>query len=541
MQSNFYTHTKIGAIALGPHDEGTADEQNCGEGSLSVGQNAMATGAGAKAAGYTDKQGGLVAAGTGSSVRGVALNESVVLAEGASSSATGRAVNKSQLLAKAESSSVHGNAMNGAVMEATGRGARVRGDARDMSTMTAEGAFSTVEGYALASGVLAADGEHSRIDSVANGGYFHVTGARSKASGSAEQFSELLLDGDDTTAHVKLSGSETAHTKAIVSANNSRVAIESAAGKTTVRGTHADVNVRNNGATLDVEAHSAVVTGAALLKSERLAANVLSSVSGRDIHSERAFSSSTGFHGTHRGLLPSYALFGGATGDSPPAFSADVMAYGELPLASASAATVRSSFPGFSEVHEWRDGNPFAEERIGSFVTFVDGELEIADHEADVDGVVVPFSSGVVANAQHPKLRLHTDHLGRPKILSDYSYAINIWLMRNRSDQKSVKYVAEPITDEKTMEETKEALGIPEDAEIKPVLMVDPQTVKVRETPVSDTTHATVCFLGSPIVVDNGNCTPGERCDCVNGAAVPGNTWKVLSRQSNTTIRILMK
>ena len=74
-----------------------------------------------------------------------------------------------------------------------------------------------------------------------------------------------------------------------------------------------------------------------------------------------------------------------------------------------------------------------------------------------------------------------------------------------------------------------------------PIAMVDPnyddsQTYMPRSlrpewTPVG--------LLGKVCVRDNGTCVVGQKCDCLNGVAVPGSKWRVLARKDTDVIQIL--
>ena len=48
-------------------------------------------------------------------------------------------------------------------------------------------------------------------------------------------------------------------------------------------------------------------------------------------------------------------------------------------------------------------------------------------------------------------------------------------------------------------------------------------------------------LLGKIYVRDNGQCIVGQKCDCVDGIAVPGNKWKVIKRNAENVIWILYK
>ena len=48
-----------------------------------------------------------------------------------------------------------------------------------------------------------------------------------------------------------------------------------------------------------------------------------------------------------------------------------------------------------------------------------------------------------------------------------------------------------------------------------------------------------VSLLGKVNVTDDGTCVPGRKCDCVNGIATNGNTWRVMARINPTMVKIL--
>ena len=60
-----------------------------------------------------------------------------------------------------------------------------------------------------------------------------------------------------------------------------------------------------------------------------------------------------------------------------------------------------------------------------------------------------------------------------------------------------------------------------------------PRVARKEWTPVG--------LLGKMYVRDNGKCVPGEKCDCENGIAVPGNKWYVLERTDSDIINIFLK
>jgi len=60
-----------------------------------------------------------------------------------------------------------------------------------------------------------------------------------------------------------------------------------------------------------------------------------------------------------------------------------------------------------------------------------------------------------------------------------------------------------------------------------------PRSARKEWTPVS--------LLGKVYVRDDGTCIPGQKCDCINGIATNGTTWRVLKRMSTNVIKILLK
>lgn len=52
---------------------------------------------------------------------------------------------------------------------------------------------------------------------------------------------------------------------------------------------------------------------------------------------------------------------------------------------------------------------------------------------------------------------------------------------------------------------------------------------------------SSIGLLGKLYVRDNGECKVGEKCDCENGIAIPGNKWKIIKRSAYNVIRILYK
>lgn len=50
-----------------------------------------------------------------------------------------------------------------------------------------------------------------------------------------------------------------------------------------------------------------------------------------------------------------------------------------------------------------------------------------------------------------------------------------------------------------------------------------------------------VGLLGKIHVRDDGMCVVGGKCDCLNGIAIPGSGWYVLSRITPNIIKVLYR
>lgn len=68
---------------------------------------------------------------------------------------------------------------------------------------------------------------------------------------------------------------------------------------------------------------------------------------------------------------------------------------------------------------------------------------------------------------------------------------------------------------------------------VKKILTLSDDKIPVRLYPV--------ILIGRTLVMDNGTCKIGDKCDCINGIAYPGNKWHVLNRIDNNIIEILFK
>jgi len=542
MDQKIFTHPNKGSLSLGPHQDGSGDEQESGRGAIAIGQNTIAKGDGSVSQGYTDRKGGLVAEGLAARAQGVSLNESKVLASGETTYARGRAIDKSTIEARGVNTRAEGVANSGSVIEASGENTTSKGTAIQESIIKAEGKNSHAQGDALNSGVISAKGSGSTAEGVADGGYLDADGASVSVSGEARQFGTMRARGQGTRLTGYVEGEEEKPTKSIADGFNITADVYLRSGTFRATGNHSTIDMAIYNGAAEIEAPLSRINGIALNGNDRMESeNPVTIVNGRNITTKSAYSVSTGFSGSQDDPLPSISLFAGDDRASLPAVENRVLAYGTVPLGYGSASGWRSSFGGYSEMFEWEDGNPLGEHRLGLFVTLNSDKIAICKDTEGVDGAVTSSKLGFVGSVPNDSYILHTDHLGRPAVSLDYRYSLNLWLIKNIKKGEAPRFIEEAINDPAELEVMKKVLGIPEDVLIEPVLRIDPSAVKKRTNGAVEVTHAAACLLGPVIVRDNGECQAGGRCDCKDGIAVPGSRWKVMKRQSNTTIKILMK
>ena len=82
METKIHTHSSKGAIRLGTFENNSADEPNCGKGTIAWGKNIKAVGEGNGGSGYSDRPGGIVVNGMGTFVNAVSLQNSTIKANG---------------------------------------------------------------------------------------------------------------------------------------------------------------------------------------------------------------------------------------------------------------------------------------------------------------------------------------------------------------------------------------------------------------------------------------------------------------------------
>ena len=240
----------------------------------------------------------------------------------------------------------------------------------------------------------------------------------------------------------------------------------------------------------------------------------------------------------------------------------------------------------YAEYFEWTDGNPNAENRIGYFVELNGDKVQFATNNTTTIGIVSgnPAICGDSAalgwqgtnlrnnlgqymlrdNYEIPMTPILAKYGAKytstssdlPTIISDIISATRSMLTTKVSESLSqniahLRYLGdhslEGITNENSLvfielllhdlsEELKSVTPVKEHI-VSP--QYDPSKVYIPRSQRKE--WSPIGLLGKLYVYDNGTCVVGGRCDCVNGVAVPGTTWPVLTRSATNVIRILYR
>jgi trimeric autotransporter adhesin len=240
----------------------------------------------------------------------------------------------------------------------------------------------------------------------------------------------------------------------------------------------------------------------------------------------------------------------------------------------------------YGEYFEWKDGNINNEDRIGYFVQLVNDKIEIADNPENAIGITSD-TSNIKGNGS--ELGWHktnqTDEFGRIKTKLSYKISMDPILknfgLEYTSSAEDKEQIIEDIIEgnrcnilakylhEHHIEKQESlAMDAPTEAdacetalkELEEQIINDLKQQLQNVYPMKTTCVCdeydpnkpyiprslrkewiVVGLLGQIHVRDDGTCIPGQKCDCKNGIAVPGNKYFVLSRTHPNVIRILFK
>lgn len=176
----------------------------------------------------------------------------------------------------------------------------------------------------------------------------------------------------------------------------------------------------------------------------------------------------------------------------------------------------------YAEYFEWDDGNPNNEDRIGHFVSLTtNGKIKIADIGEEIIGVISGNCS-MIGDAHDDVWQgmYEKDVFGR------FLYE-DVEVVKEETTNEIDKY-GNPIMKKVRVIEHRLKLNPQYDASKEYVPRKDRKEWDV------------VGLLGKLILIDDGSCIQGEKCDCGKGGiATKGNKYTVIKRIDDTHIVIL--
>jgi len=180
--------------------------------------------------------------------------------------------------------------------------------------------------------------------------------------------------------------------------------------------------------------------------------------------------------------------------------------------------TYHSSGADYAEYFEWADENPNNEDRIGHFVAIENGKIHVAAPGEDVIGVISGNGS-VIGDA-------YDDQWQGQWMRDIYGRILYEDVSVTREVQGEFYENGNPKME--TVVEHRMKLNPDYDA-------TKPYTSRSQRKEWD-----AVGMLGKLVVIDDGSCTIGEKCDCVSGGiATNGTKYRVIQRLDNTHIMIL--
>jgi hypothetical protein len=221
----------------------------------------------------------------------------------------------------------------------------------------------------------------------------------------------------------------------------------------------------------------------------------------------------------------------------------------------------------YAEYFEWEDGNTNDESRVALFVQLEKDKIKVASDTNNVIGITTAkdqLSSGFIGDAHelHWKDANLKDEYGQTIIKVSYAQPLEELMIahgviltedikfflftqtdndefKNKIDDLDPSYI-QSVNDDFDFDKFKEDVKSVEPIKVaitneqyNPNLEYIPRSQRKEWIPVG--------LMGKIYVRDNGQCIEGEKCDCLNGIAIPGSKWNVLSRKNDNVIRILFK
>lgn len=215
----------------------------------------------------------------------------------------------------------------------------------------------------------------------------------------------------------------------------------------------------------------------------------------------------------------------------------------------------------YAEYFQWADGNIEGQDRVGFFVELSMDRITIAKKTSNVIGIVSgnpSFIGGAQELSWHGAQK--RDDFGRPLVHkeTDYSLLCEIALIHISEERDSGKISREESENLESrivaLERNRNFLNVL--CDITPRCSSQLRSVPERTVNSSDENFdeerigeyeprserrewSTVGLIGQIAVRQNGSCVAGSKCDCRDGYAIPGSTWRIMRVINRSVIVVL--
>lgn len=198
----------------------------------------------------------------------------------------------------------------------------------------------------------------------------------------------------------------------------------------------------------------------------------------------------------------------------------------------------------YAEMFEWADGNPDNEYRPGYFVDLQGDKIILSTGNTPIG--ITTATSGVIGDVAEMcwKGALKRDEFG--KLLTEDDYAAPIRDIVTSPEARALTFTKYDVSlIENVVAVLKDETEIAQVRAVQPAkrnIPGDGYKPNVEYIPRSQRKEwISVGLMGKLYVRDDGKCSPGGFCDCKDGIAIPGSTYRVMTRNSDNVVKILFK